>query len=638
MKNLLALFLLCALSVIWMQPEGARSDEPERMYLWQEYKKNPATYDVAADSTYVWAAYGEGVIRWHKADRTYQTFAFDAEVTAVVTTPNDNVWIGTSNGLHRYDGLNWTQYTTSNGLPKNYVTALGVGPQGQILVGTLDQIVIFDGGQWIPAATDWTVDPYQCFTLGNISAIALDPQNRLWVGIQNAPICYFDAPYWRTFSQNQISVSAKEIKFHPNGDMWLAGVHDGNQLQAAGRLTSGGVWTTYNQADGLPGNFSTSVTFDHAGHVWLGFDYSNYPPGIARFDGSSWFLHHWFNGFDGGHVSTVGTEPAGNIWTAGTNVSGRVNNAWTTYLAGIPTAIGYDMITTLHVAPDDRIWVGTHRSGAVAFDGQVWQHFTKAQGLGGEIVDAITTDHDGTLWFGTSREEFDVVGAGLTRFDGQTAQTFTMADGLADNRIAALAVDEANDIWIAHPFSGVSHKSGSGWATYSTEDGLLSNRTKTIIAHDGDIWVGYGTQGSTPVSGISRFDGSAWTSYGAADGLPGNVRDLTIDRNNVLVALTGHGVFQWDGVSWSDLVEGGWNEFAFDKENHLWLVNDTSAARFDGSQIHPVDLTGTGISGLNYYVTANSTGDALWFRSNDGIARLGIFEVSHRTFLPAITR
>lgn len=63
MKNLLALFLLCALPVIWMQPERASSDEPERIYLWQEYKKNPITYDIAVGPTYVWAVHPEGVIR-----------------------------------------------------------------------------------------------------------------------------------------------------------------------------------------------------------------------------------------------------------------------------------------------------------------------------------------------------------------------------------------------------------------------------------------------------------------------------------------------------------------------------------------------------------------------------------------------
>lgn len=113
----------------------------------------------------------------------------------------------------------------------------------------------------------------------------------------------------------------------------------------------------------------------------------------------------------------------------------------------------------------------------------------------------------------------------------------------------------------------------------------------------------------------------------------------SVDRNHALVALTDQGVFRWDGVGWSDLgVTGSWNEFAFDKEHHLWLVNYTSAARFDGSRLHPVDLAGTGITGLRYYVAANSTGDALWFGSTQGIARLGIFEASHQAFLPAITR
>jgi ligand-binding sensor domain-containing protein len=632
MKIQFLLLALCLSVGIFIRPESIHGEVQENIHIWQEFKNNPNTSDVAADSTYVWSVYSGGVIRWHKQNHTFQTYTFDSQVTAVEVAVGNNVWVGTQTGLHRFDGANWTRYTTSNGLPINYITSLSTGPQDQLFVGAAGSIVVFNGTQWTPVPPP--IVPFD----SAISDIALDTQNYMWITTQLGSVYFYNQNTWQRFFLNSISVSAKEVETDTNGNKWFAGVHDGSSMQAAAQLKANGTWISYNQSNGLPNSISDALAIDPSGHVWLGFGGD---PGLYRFNGASWSVYNIFNGFYGGAVSAIDSDTAGNIWTSGGIVSRFSNNVWSTYLAGPPVSYTISP-SAMYVDPDNSLWMGVYGMGMVEFNGQVWQHYTPAQGLSGNIVNAIVSDLEGNMWFGFSHEEFDTVGDGLARFDGVAWQSYTTADGLADNRISDIAVDEANNIWIAHPYSGITQKSATGWTTFNIADGLLSDRTGSIIAYDGSIWVGHGTS-YVSESGISRFDGADWTIYDHSDGLNGTVKDLAIDRNNILLALTDSSVFQFNGTGWADLevpsLGFSFWRFAIDQSNQIWITgNGGGAIRFDGVQSYPVTPFETGTSALGSYVAANETGSALWFNSSEGVVKSTKFNVTSRVYLPTVIK
>jgi ligand-binding sensor domain-containing protein len=83
-----------------------------------------------------------------------------------------------SEGLAKFDGVNWTVYNTSNsGLPSNYIRALAIDEKGNIWIGTASQgLVKFDG-------KNWTV--YKRSNSGlpdnNVTAIAIDGRGNKWI-------------------------------------------------------------------------------------------------------------------------------------------------------------------------------------------------------------------------------------------------------------------------------------------------------------------------------------------------------------------------------------------------------------------------------------------------------------------------
>ena len=104
-------------------------------------------------------------------------------VTALAQDNTGNIWIGTQNGLNRYDGFAVTVFRPdaklSHSLSDNFVTALQVDQHGVIWVGTLNGLNRFDPklGQFESIRSASTDDAEEV-----VLSLHLDAQQQLWVG------------------------------------------------------------------------------------------------------------------------------------------------------------------------------------------------------------------------------------------------------------------------------------------------------------------------------------------------------------------------------------------------------------------------------------------------------------------------
>jgi hypothetical protein len=210
-------------------------------------------------------------------------------------------------------------------------------------------------------------------------------------------------------------------------------------------------------------------------------------------------------------------------------------------------------------------------------EGAGWHIYTAEDGLAGNIVTTLAVAPNGTLWVGT---EF----SGVSRFDGQAWTTFTVDDGLASNQIRAMAAGSDGSVW-ADTDGGLSRFDGQTWTTYALNDGLTGGVRRTIaVDADGSVWI-------NTDRGIFRFDGEAWTVYTAADGLADNdVFDIAVAPEGGLWAWTGHRVSHFDGEAWTtyaidDRVAGRYtgSAMAVTPDGTLWIgTADCGFAHFDG--------------------------------------------------------
>src|SRR6202050_5216684 len=68
-------------------------------------------------------------------------------ISAIAQTADGYLWLGTDEGLARFDGYDFTIFNKANGdLPSNSITALAAAPGGALWIGTTDGLTEFSGG------------------------------------------------------------------------------------------------------------------------------------------------------------------------------------------------------------------------------------------------------------------------------------------------------------------------------------------------------------------------------------------------------------------------------------------------------------------------------------------------------------
>lgn len=152
---------------------------------------------------------------------------------------NGTAWVATSDGLYRYDGYNWTNYSLNAGLPSPFVRSVLMTRAGKLWVGTDKGAGIFNSGRFTPCGADHGLAG------PSVRSIFEDPDGTIW-------FC---------------------------SDTWPdAGVPCGLTS-----LSPDGHWTVYRMSDGLP----SSDVFSYF-RSQIGDQFVMTGKGVAIRDG-----HHW---------------------------------------------------------------------------------------------------------------------------------------------------------------------------------------------------------------------------------------------------------------------------------------------------------------------------------------------------------
>ncbi len=136
--------------------------------------------------------------------------------------------------------------------------------------------------------------------------------------------------------------------------------------------------------------------------------------------------------------------------------------------------------------------------------------FTQANGLGSDLVGAMTRDAHGDLWVATL--------AGLSRMSGGRIVNYTTANGLSSNVITALLARANGTLLIGTQEHGWNLWDGQHFTAQSS--GGLNKTSIHAILDDGSghLWFATGN-GIARCDSDGKSDCSHWIEFGAADGL-----------------------------------------------------------------------------------------------------------------------
>jgi ligand-binding sensor domain-containing protein len=199
-----------------------------------------------------------------------------------------------------------------------------------------------------------------------------------------------------------------------------------------------------------------------------------------------------------------------------------------------PVASNYSNLNDVHSIhfPNGTLWIGTSGGVVSRLESESFTNhhiLTVDDGLGSNFITAITTDFNGTKFFGS----FD---NGVTIYkEGSTPQVFNSANSPLDNRIFCLATDNSGNVWAGTP-SGAFRYNGSDWDSFNT-DSEVPGEVRAISVDGSNVW--FATYGN----GLKSYNGSSFNELTTSNsGLHTNQLTALVVRNDSIFAGSENGV------------------------------------------------------------------------------------------------
>jgi diguanylate cyclase (GGDEF)-like protein len=535
-----------------------------------------------------------------------------ATITAIVQTSDGYLWIGTEEGVVRFDGVRFvvSDHQNAPALRSPFISALFESPDGTLWIGTYgggvarlrkgrieafhpellgsDRVRTFltdrDGAMFIATAGGGLLrvdgEKVTRFTTRDglpsdrIWTIADDGEGGLWVATHGGGVVR-----WRDGKvQQRITTAeglpndvARALLRDADGTLWIG--TDGGGLVA---WREGAIVRTVTTRDGLPNDFVRTLRRDRDGSLWIGTD-----GGLARLRGARAETMGVPEGLPSPGIRSMIEDREGSLWVGTTGGLVRLHDSRVlpfTRKEGLPV----DTTRALFEARDGRVWVGTEGGGLCSIVPGPVQCRTRADGLPHDAVYALIGSRDGSLWVGTD-------GGGVARFrDGKFREPINVRNaGLPNDRVRALVETGEGSLWVSTSAGLALVKGGRAIRVKEFEDRQLR---PLLGLPDGSLLVGTDGAGLWRVNG----DGSHATVVARVGA------GLQSDRVFSL-AMDAEGGGVWIGTSGGGLAR-------------LDLRNDSvrSLTRRDGLHDDVV-----------FQVVDAGPGKDLWLTSNRGVYRVG---------------
>lgn len=156
---------------------------------------------------------------WTYFNKTNTPSLLSGSVLSLCKDNLGNIWIGTNVGLMKYDGINFTTFTTINGLPNNFINSLDY-INNMLYIGTSNGLSRFDGTTFTNYNTANTLLPYNAIT-----SIKAENSNTIWLGTVGYLVKFYINATYTSTSYTTIpatnTLSIWNIYIDGTGDKWL---------------------------------------------------------------------------------------------------------------------------------------------------------------------------------------------------------------------------------------------------------------------------------------------------------------------------------------------------------------------------------------------------------------------------------
>lgn len=365
--------------------------------------------------------------------------------------------------------LIFRSWQREQGLPQNSVRALAQTREGYIWVGSEDGVARFDGLRFVSFGVR------EGMASGPVNALCADHQGALWIATAGGGLTRWHDRKFSTLTVKEglPSDSVTALAEDNAGQMWI-GTEAGLMVWDEGRLSPVDV------AEQFKGKVITTLFKDHLGAMWIGVKGA----GVFRYaDGNCLPLSEESvqELLKDSHCLLV--DRGGKIWIgAGDDfVLCRDGEQWHRYR--IPRHLARPYVSALAEEPDGTVWAGSVSEGLFQFKEGKLTAINASSGISDIFVQSLLVDGEGNLWVGTS--------AGLNRLRRGNLWAFGQNKGLGYGAVRGLAEIAPGVILAGKPSDGLYQWNGWDFSRTSLPDSPESLlRVNALLAlEDGSCWV-----------------------------------------------------------------------------------------------------------------------------------------------------
>ncbi len=502
-----------------------------------------------------------------------QDGAFEGRPTAVQQTKDGYLWVGTTLGLLRFDGVRFTHRKAEPAPIDSFmpVTSLLAARDGSLYVGLAGALNQLKDNQLlrVPRNSSGANAPR-----GIVNSIVEDTRGAIWIALTRSKsgLCRFDGKAWRCFDQR---------------DGFTCGY---GQVMAEGESNS--IWL------GSGGHFCQ----------WTPEKSTSFALSKAPFSDTTM------------QVMALATPPHAPL-LVGSSTPGPhaglqqlVNGQLRPF--DIPGVRGSDLaVTALLIDRAGDLWIGTAKQGLYHVTKGVVDRIDNTGGLSGDDVTTIFEDREGSVWVGTTE--------GLDRLHRFKVSSFTTHEGIVSDEVKS--VNRMPDgTMVFAGLHGLSLLKDGHFTTIDKAHGFPGGlATSSLVDHEGQLWVGIDDK-------LARFKDGKFTFFATPDGSPpGEVISLCEDSEHTIWVLAGgrpHRIYRVRGDHLEqrptpDLIVG--DIMTSDPVRGFWVFDFSGGhgyAHVEGEEAHVVPVAASDVNKSFRIPFQVEDGGSIWTWGQAGLS------------------